>query len=58
MGVAHYECARLLGDRYFRLAPVLPDPIPLDAAGKMPELIAAANQVDIAPAVAWLQANI
>jgi patatin-like phospholipase/acyl hydrolase len=58
MGVADYECARLLGDRYFRLAPVLPDPIPLDAAGKMPELIGAANQVDIAPAVAWLRANI
>lgn len=57
MGVADYQCARLLGDHYFRLAPVLPGPIALDCADKVPELIAYANQVDISPAVAWLKAN-
>jgi len=57
MGVADYECARLLGASYFRLAPVLPAPIPLDCAEKIPDLIDAANQVDITPAVNWLNAN-
>ena len=57
MGVADYECARLLGASYLRLAPVLPAPIPLDCAEKIPDLIDAANQVDITPAVNWLNAN-
>jgi patatin-like phospholipase/acyl hydrolase len=57
MGVADYQCARLLGNNYFRLAPVLPNPIPLDCASKIPELIAYANQVDISGAVAWLNVN-
>lgn len=57
MGVADYECARLLGDHYFRLAPVLPGPIPLDCADKIPELIAYANKVDISAAAAWLSIN-
>jgi len=57
MGVADYECARLLGASYFRLAPVLPAPIPLDCAEKIPDLIDAANQVDITLAVNWLNAN-
>jgi uncharacterized protein len=57
MGVADYECARLLGSNYFRLAPVLPSPIPLDSAKEIPTLVDYANQVDIAAAVAWLKAN-
>ena len=57
MGVADYECARLLHHNYFRLAPVLPHPIPLDAAGKIDELIAQAEKADLAPAVNWLNAN-
>jgi len=57
MGVADYECARLLGTHYFRLAPVLPSPIPLDDADKIPDLIAAANAVDTGPAANWLKAN-
>jgi hypothetical protein len=57
MGVADYECARLLGTNYFRLAPILPAPIPLDCAEKIPSLIEDANQVDITAAVNWLKAN-
>jgi hypothetical protein len=57
MGVADYECARLLGDKYFRLGPVLPFPAPLDCVDKIPSLIAYAQRVDIAEAVKWLQAN-
>lgn len=57
MGVADYECGRLLGANYFRLAPVLPEPVPLDCAEKIPELIEYANQVDLKAAVAWLKAN-
>lgn len=57
MGVADYECQRLLGANYFRLAPVLPAPIPLDCVEKIPSLIDDANQVDITAAVTWLKAN-
>jgi patatin-like phospholipase/acyl hydrolase len=57
MGVADYECARLLGENYFRLAPVLPSPIPLDSTPNIPSLIEYANQVDITDAVAWLKAK-
>jgi Patatin-like phospholipase len=57
MGVADYECARLLGKKYFRLAPVLPVPIPLDSADNIPSLIDYANQVDISAAAAWLKVN-
>ena len=57
MGVADYECARLLGNRYFRLGPVLPAPVPLDCADKIPSLIAYAQGVDITEAVKWLKSN-
>jgi patatin-like phospholipase/acyl hydrolase len=57
MGVADYECARLLGKNYFRLAPVLPEPIPLDSADKISNLIDYANKVDITAAVTWLKGN-
>lgn len=57
MGVADYECARLLGPHYFRLAPILRTPIPLDGVDQLPKLIEYANEVDISAAVAWLKAN-
>ncbi len=57
MGVADYECARLLGDKYFRLGPVLPAPVPLDCADKIPSLTAYAQGVDITEAIKWLKAN-
>jgi hypothetical protein len=57
MGVADYECARLLGTSYFRLAPVLPSPIPLDSADRVNDLIGYANAVDISDAIIWLRTN-
>jgi uncharacterized protein len=57
MGVADYECARLLENRYFRLAPVLPAPVPLDCVEKIADLIENANQVDINATVSWLKTN-
>jgi uncharacterized protein len=57
MGVADYECSRVLREKYFRLAPILPEPIGLDAVDKIPDLIADANKVDLAPTISWLRAN-
>lgn len=57
MGVADYECLRLLGNAYFRLAPILPAPIALDCPEKIPSLMEDANQVDITAAVTWLKGN-
>ena len=57
MGVADYECARLLGDKYFRLGPLLPAPVPLDCAEKISSLIAYAQGVNITEAVTWLKVN-
>jgi hypothetical protein len=54
MGVADYEYARLLGPSYFRLAPVLPSPIPLDAADRVNDLVGYAYTVEIDGAVKWL----
>jgi len=57
LGVADYQCARLLHDRYWRLEPVLPQPIALDAADKTNELVEYAEQVPLDDTVAWLKAN-
>jgi len=57
MGVADYQCQRLLGKRYFRLEPLLPKPIALDDAKAVGDLIKYANQVNLDDAVAWLEAN-
>ncbi len=57
MGVADYECSRVLREKYFRLAPILPAPVALDAVDKIPDLIADANKVDLAASVSWLKTN-
>ena len=60
MGVADYQCRRLLKKNYHRLAPRLPKSIALDDAGKVTELIDYANDNQISPiqdTVRWLQAN-
>src|SRR5438309_1386415 len=54
MGVADYQCARLLQHRYFRLAPILPERIGLDDVDKIADLVKDAQDVDIQGAVAWL----
>jgi patatin-like phospholipase/acyl hydrolase len=55
MGVAAYECAQLLGDRYHRVNCVLDQPIPLDAYSKVDSLIGYADALDLTDSVAWIQ---
>jgi len=58
MGVADYECLRVLGkNSYFRLAPPLPFPVSMDDVGKIPDLIKDAENVDLNDAITWLKAN-
>jgi patatin-like phospholipase/acyl hydrolase len=55
MGVAEYQCRRLLDARYFRLEPELPKPVAMDDASAVGDLIADANAVDISASVDWLK---
>jgi patatin-like phospholipase/acyl hydrolase len=57
MGVADYECSRVLREKYFRLAPNLPAPVAMDAVDKIPDLIADASKVDLTGSVSWLKTN-
>lgn len=57
MGVAEYQCARLLRARYFRLEPQLPKPVAMDDASEIKNLVDYANAVDISAAVAWLEST-
>lgn len=54
MGVADYQCARILGDNYFRLAPNLEKFIDLDDVKEIDNLVAFAEKVDINQSIAWL----
>jgi patatin-like phospholipase/acyl hydrolase len=58
-GIADFQCAQILRERYHRLAPVLPANVDfaLDDADKIPAMIAFASGVDLAPAIAWIRAN-
>ncbi|MDX1412543.1 MAG: patatin-like phospholipase family protein [Candidatus Promineifilaceae bacterium] len=56
VGVNHYQAMQILGPRnYHRLAPILPEPVGLDEADKIPDLIRYANEVDIRPTVKWIR---
>jgi patatin-like phospholipase/acyl hydrolase len=54
-GLADYQSRQVLGDRYFRINPVLPVPIDLDRIDQIPLLVDIANQVDLQPALRWLE---
>jgi len=56
-GVADYQCAHLLGDRYFRLSPLLPTAWKMDDVAGMANMISAADAVDLGPVLAWVTAN-
>lgn len=55
MGVADYQCCRLLGDHYHRLAPALPKPVPMDAVRQTGALIRYANQVPLNDTLDWIR---
>ena len=55
--MADYECRQILGGhQYFRLNPMLPDPVGLAAVRKINDLVRWAEDVDLGEATAWLQA--
>jgi patatin-like phospholipase/acyl hydrolase len=54
-GLADYQSRQILGDRYLRINPVLPVPIDLDRVDQIPLLKDIAGQVDLSPAIHWLQ---
>lgn len=55
MTVADYQCTRLLGARFHRLAPVLPKPIALDDVERTEDLMAYAGEVDLSATIRWLE---
>ena len=58
MGVAHYECDRVLREKYFRFAPTIQaQPIAMDDVSKISDLIKFANGEDLTAAVNWLKVN-
>ncbi len=57
MGVATYQCQRLLGDRLFRLDPALPKPWKLDSVKDIPEIIAFAESIPLGKLRKWIDAS-
>ncbi|MCC7359436.1 MAG: patatin-like phospholipase family protein [Anaerolineales bacterium] len=53
-GVADYECRQLLGDRYHRLNPLLPERINLDDISKTPRLAEIGERAPLDATLAWL----
>lgn len=54
-GVADYECRQLLGQRYHRLNPLLPERIDLDDVDKLPRLKEIAARVVLDATLDWLR---
>jgi patatin-like phospholipase/acyl hydrolase len=56
-GIADYQCEKLLGKNYHRMAPVFPPgtAVPMDAVRRIPELVAFADSIDIRGATGWLR---
>jgi hypothetical protein len=57
IGIADYQCRRMLGSRYHRVAPAFApgEAFPLDCVDRIAEMVAFAEKVDIAPAAKWLR---
>lgn len=54
-GVADYECRQLLGPRYHRLNPLLPERIDLDDIAKVPRLAEIGSRVMLEATLDWLR---
>ena len=56
-GIADYQCRRILGERYFRMAPVFPTgtAVAMDDADMVPYMAELAAAVDIGEAARWLR---
>ena len=55
MGVADYQCARVLDEHYHRLAPVLPEAVAIDDVSKLDDLIRYAKAVELKDTITWLR---
>lgn len=55
--LVHFQCQQILRERYFRLNPLLPQPVKVDEWQKVPELITIAEEYPLSEAVAWLEEN-
>jgi patatin-like phospholipase/acyl hydrolase len=55
MGVAKFECAQLLGERFYRLSPYLERKVPMDQPGLVPQLIRLARTLDLSRVVEWVK---
>jgi len=55
MGVAKFECAQLLGERYCRLSPYLEQRVPMDSPELVPQLIRIARRLDLSRTVEWVK---
>ncbi len=55
MGVAEYQCEQLLGSRFHRITKVLEDRIPMDAVGRVDELIEIADGINLSGTMRWLK---
>jgi len=56
-GIADYQCQKILGEQYHRLAPVFPPGVslPLDAVKRVPDMIQFAEGADLAATTKWLR---
>jgi len=56
-GIADYQCQKILGDQYHRLAPVFPPGVslPLDAVKRVPDMIQFAEGADLTATTKWLR---
>ena len=59
VGVADFECAQLLGDRYCRVEPIFPagKSFPMDDVNKIVDLMDLAQSFDLTGTVAWLKSS-
>lgn len=53
-GLADYQSRQILDERYLRLDPPLPEPIGMDAVGRIEDLKRIAAQVSLESALGWL----
>lgn len=55
VGIADYQCAELLGERYMRLDVPLEEPIALDAVERVSDMITMAETASLEGVVRWLR---
>ncbi len=54
-GLADYQCRQMLGSRYLRLNADMPQPYSLDSIQQIPLMQDLASQLDLTPAIQWVQ---